>query len=132
MHESLWKTEKLCVDCKHANANCPINQRLEPGQPCACYAHRSAFPKSRNTTHGELMQMHHEAENPMSVQVGGAHYKELAIQPMEYSMANKLDACQHTIIKYVTRFRAKGGIQDLEKARHCLDMLIAFEKKAGK
>jgi hypothetical protein len=78
------------------------------------------------------MQMHHEAENPMSVQVGGAHYKELAIQPMEYSMANKLDACQHTIIKYVTRFRAKGGIQDLEKARHCLDMLIAFEKKAGK
>jgi hypothetical protein len=47
---------------------------------------------------------------------------------MEYSMANNLDACQHTIIKYVTRFRDKGGIDDLLKARHVIDMLIAFEK----
>lgn len=66
--------------------------------------------------------------NPMETQVGGNHYAKLAIQPMEYSMANGLDACQHTIVKYVTRFRDKGGIQDLEKARHVIDMLIAFEK----
>lgn len=44
-------------------------------------------------------------------------------------MANKLDACQHTIIKYVTRFRDKNGIEDLEKAKHVIDMLIAFEEK---
>lgn len=62
-------------------------------------------------------------------QIGGDHYKKLKIQPMEYSMANGLDACQHTIIKYVTRFRDKGGIKDLEKARHTLDMLIEFERK---
>jgi hypothetical protein len=68
----------------------------------------------------------------LDVQIGGTHYKDMAIQPMEYSMANKLDACQHTIIKYVSRFRAKGGVQDLEKAKHCIDMLIAFEKRAGK
>ena len=60
-------------------------------------------------------------------QVGGTHYKKLKIQPMEYSMANGLDACQHTIIKYVTRFRDKGGIADLQKAKHTLDMLIEFE-----
>ena len=60
-------------------------------------------------------------------QVGGGHYKELAIQPMQYSMANKLDACQHTIIKYVTRFRDKGGLADLQKARHVIDMLIELE-----
>ena len=60
-------------------------------------------------------------------QVGGDHYKKLKIQPMKYSMANGLDACQHTIIKYVTRFRDKGGIQDLEKAKHVIDMLIQFE-----
>ena len=70
-------------------------------------------------------------ENPMDVQVGGAHYKLMAIQPMEYSMANKLDACQHTAIKYITRFREKGGIQDLEKAKHVIDMLIHFEKKGA-
>jgi len=65
----------------------------------------------------------------LETQVGGDHYKKMPIQPMEYSMANKLDACQHTIVKYVTRFREKGGIQDLEKARHVIDMLIEFESK---
>lgn len=67
-------------------------------------------------------------KSALDVQVGGSHYKNLAIQPMEYSMANGLDACQHTIIKYVTRFRDKGGIGDLEKARHTIDMLIEFEQ----
>lgn len=66
----------------------------------------------------------------LKTQVGGDHYKGLAIQPMQYSMANSLDACQHSIIKYVTRFREKGGVADLEKAKHCIDMLIEFETAA--
>jgi hypothetical protein len=61
-------------------------------------------------------------------QVGGTHYTDMVIQPMTYSMVNGLDACQHTIIKYVSRFRAKNGVEDLEKARHCLDLLIEFER----
>lgn len=61
-------------------------------------------------------------------QIGGNHYSKLKIQPMEYSMSNGLDACQHTVIKYVTRFRDKGGIQDLRKAMHTLQMLIEFEQ----
>ncbi len=64
---------------------------------------------------------------PMDSQIGGDHYKKLKIQPMRYSMENKLDALQHTVVKYVTRFRDKGGAQDLEKAKHCIDMLIQFE-----
>lgn len=60
-------------------------------------------------------------------QIGGNHYTKLAIQPMEYSLANNLDAAQHTIIKYVTRFRDKGGKVDLEKAKHVIDMLIERE-----
>ena len=60
-------------------------------------------------------------------QVGGAHYKSLPIQPFEYSMANGLDPMQHTIIKYVTRFRDKNGVEDLEKAKHVIDMLIEWE-----
>ena len=67
----------------------------------------------------------------LDTQVGGDHYKKLKIQPMEYSMANGLDACQHTAIKYITRFRDKGGIADLEKAKHVIDMLIEFEKRAS-
>lgn len=62
------------------------------------------------------------------MQVGGDHYTKLAIQPMRYSMENGLDALQHTVIKYVTRFRDKNGIEDLEKAKHCIDMLIEFER----
>jgi hypothetical protein len=60
-------------------------------------------------------------------QIDGSHYKSLAIQPMEYSMKNNLDACQHTAIKYITRFREKGGKKDLQKAIHCIEMLMEFE-----
>lgn len=60
-------------------------------------------------------------------QVGGDHYSKLAIQPMQYSMANKLDPLQHTIIKYTTRFRDKAGLQDLKKAIHALEMLAEHE-----
>ena len=64
----------------------------------------------------------------LTTQVGGEHYTMLPIQPFQYSMANKLDPLQHTIIKYVTRFRDKGGEADQEKAKHCLDLLIAYER----
>lgn len=69
-------------------------------------------------------------KSPLSTQIGGDHYTKLAIQPMQYSMKNGLDPLQHTIIKYVTRFRDKAGIEDLEKAKHCIDMLIEFEKES--
>lgn len=72
------------------------------------------------------------APSAMNTQVGGSHYKSMAIQPMEYSMANNMDACQHTAIKYISRFRDKGGIGDLLKAKHVIDMLIEFEVKAGR
>ena len=68
-----------------------------------------------------------ESMSADAIQIGGDHYKSMGIQPMEYSMANNLDACQHTAIKYITRFRTKGGRLDLEKAKHVIDMLIEFE-----
>lgn len=82
--------------------------------------------ETQNRHAGDVPQNAHTA---LLKQVGGDHYTKCPIQPMEYSMANKLDACQHTIIKYVTRFRDKNGIEDLEKAKHVIDMLIAFEEK---
>ena len=68
-----------------------------------------------------------ERSSAFSTQEGGGHYTKLKIQPMQYSMANGLDACQHTAIKYVTRFRDKGGVEDLRKAKHVIDMLIELE-----
>lgn len=62
-------------------------------------------------------------------QIDGNHYRKLKIQPMRYSMENCLDACQHTAIKYITRFRDKGGIADLDKAIHCIELLKQFESE---
>ncbi len=70
--------------------------------------------------------------DPWKNQVGGDHYAKLKIQPMEYALANGLDPAQATAIKYITRFRDKGGIADLEKAKHTIDLLIAFEKEQGR
>lgn len=58
-------------------------------------------------------------------QEGGSHYKKLAIQPMQYALANGLDYGQSNVVKYVTRFKDKHGKHDLLKARHCIDLLIA-------
>lgn len=72
-----------------------------------------------------------ELKSPVAAsqqQIGGNHYTKLAIQPMHYSLANKLNAAQHTIIKYVTRYPDKGGIEDLLKARHTIDLLIEHLK----
>ena len=62
-------------------------------------------------------------------QEAGNHYKHLKIQPMEYALANKLDLAQGNVVKYVTRFRDKNGIEDLRKAIHCIELLIEFEEK---
>ena len=67
-----------------------------------------------------------------NTQVGGDHYRKLPIQPFRYSMENRLDPMQHTVIKYVTRFRDKGGIADLEKAKQTIDLLIEWEKEKGR
>lgn len=65
--------------------------------------------------------------SPLNTQEGGSHYKGYSIQPIEYGMANKLDICQANVVKYVTRFRDKGGIEDLRKARHYLELLAYYE-----
>lgn len=62
-------------------------------------------------------------------QVGGNHYKDLAIQPLEFIVANGLDFCQGNVVKYVVRYHLKGGLEDLKKARHYLDLLIELKER---
>jgi hypothetical protein len=71
-----------------------------------------------------------EAEEGMSAterQIGGDHYKARAIQPIEFIMANGLGFCEGNVVKYVTRWKDKGGLQDLQKAQHYLAFLIESE-----
>ncbi|MCX2780410.1 DUF3310 domain-containing protein [Microbulbifer thermotolerans] len=76
-------------------------------------------------------QQEQDGRAALDVQVGGDHYKNLAIQPVEYIHANNLGFCEGNVIKYVTRWRNKNGIKDLEKAKHFLDLLIDLEQKGG-
>ena len=62
-----------------------------------------------------------------SEQVDGSHYKDMVIQPAEYIHKNRIGFMEGSAIKYLSRWRAKGGIQDLEKARHMINLLIAME-----
>ena len=65
----------------------------------------------------------------LATQEGGNHYKNLAIQPVEFIHANNIPYMEGNIIKYVTRWRSKNGIADLRKARHYIDLLIELEEK---
>lgn len=60
-------------------------------------------------------------------QVGSNHYKKYPIQPYHYCFVNKLNNLQSEAISYITRYKDKGGKQDLEKAIHTIELLIEAE-----
>jgi len=63
----------------------------------------------------------------MAIQEGGSHYKDMPIQPVEYIHKNGIGYFEGNVIKYMTRWRKKNGIDDLKKARHYIDLLIELE-----
>jgi hypothetical protein len=60
-------------------------------------------------------------------QVKGDHYKSMTMQPWDFIIENQLPFCEGNIIKYICRYKNKGGIDDLEKAKHYLEKLIEIE-----
>lgn len=60
-------------------------------------------------------------------QIGGTHYKDMAIQPIEYIHKNGLGFCEGNIVKYITRWKTKNGIEDLKKVIHYAELLIQME-----
>lgn len=67
----------------------------------------------------------------LDVQVGGSHYKDFPIQPVEFIHANGIPFIEANCIKYLCRWRTKNGVADLEKVRHYLDLLIELESRHG-
>ena len=67
-------------------------------------------------------------------QVGGKHYIKYEIQPSQFVVENKLLYPEGSVIKYILRHQDKGGKEDLEKAKHFIDMIIErdYEEKKGK
>ena len=62
--------------------------------------------------------------DPYDKQVGGDHYQTMKIQPAEFVNKNKMLFAEGNAIKYICRHINKGGKQDLEKAKHYIDMII--------
>jgi len=63
-----------------------------------------------------------------AIQHGGTHYKSKAIEPWDYIAANQLGYFEGNVVKYVSRWKEKGGITDLKKAIHFIQKLIEVEE----
>ena len=68
-----------------------------------------------------------QAYNPLIAQEGGGHYKDRGIQPLEYTMKNNLSFCEGNVVKYISRYKSKNGIEDLAKVIHYA-LLAAYEE----
>lgn len=66
------------------------------------------------------------------LQVGGEHYKGKKIQPWDFIVDNDLGFLEGNVVKYVSRFRQKNGVEDLKKAKHYLEKLIEVETLRAK
>ena len=66
-------------------------------------------------------------DQPLDKQVGGDHYKGMAIQPIEFAQKNNLSYCESNAIKYICRHANKNGVEDLRKAIHNIELLIQIE-----
>ena len=66
-------------------------------------------------------------QNALDVQISGNHYKDMKIQPIEYIHGNKLGWCEGNVVKYISRWRHKNGLEDLKKVKHYVDLLIELE-----
>jgi hypothetical protein len=60
-------------------------------------------------------------------QWGGDHYRKLPIQVWDFIAANKLDYFQGNVVKYVSRYKDKNGLEDLRKAQHYIAKIIENE-----
>lgn len=70
----------------------------------------------------------YEQQFKPATQVGGTHYSDRAIQPIEYINANTLGYHEGNIIKYITRYKYKNGLEDLKKALWYLEDLIQLNQ----
>lgn len=60
-------------------------------------------------------------------QIGGNHYKQYKIEPIDFFHHNNIPVIEAGIIKYVLRHKNKNKTEDLLKARHLIDYLLEVE-----
>lgn len=83
-----------------------------------------ASPEEWDNARKQYIQKIHTRIPEERPQVGGTHYKECSIEPIDYILANSLGFCEGNVVKYISRWRHKNGIEDLKKAKQYIDFLI--------
>lgn len=124
-------TGAACHTCKDFSMWIP--RRAETTQnvltPKQAAEAAAALIEVTSTLPGPVLRQAEQKLDPLRVQEGGSHYKDMKIQPIEYIHANGIPFAEGCAIKYLTRWRAKGGVEDLKKARHFIDLLIELETR---
>jgi hypothetical protein len=75
----------------------------------------------------KLVNEETQTYNPLIAQEGGGHYKGRGIQPLEYTMKNNLSFCEGNVVKYISRYKSKNGVEDLAKVIHYA-LLASYEE----
>ena len=75
----------------------------------------------------EMVEKAMEEESALDRQISGNHYKNMPIQPLEFTHKNNLNFCQGNVIKYICRYKHKNGIEDLKKVKHYAELLAELE-----
>jgi hypothetical protein len=68
-----------------------------------------------------------EPDTALDTQVGGSHYKDMKIQPVEYIHANNIPFLDGNVVKYISRHRNKNGAADVHKAIHYCQLILQLE-----
>ena len=89
------------------------------GEPCNWCGKEDTMARE----HDKMIK---ESVNASKIQVGGTHYKDCAIMPIEYIIKNKLDFLEGNVVKYITRHRTKGGQEDIDKVIHYANLIKEY------
>jgi len=135
--ESIRKSRKIILDMddrKHIESIYetnygPINKALSQWNDTNVREYRKMVkPNYEDPIKKEFP---HNILKAVDKQVAGTHYKKFAIQPAEFCHKNKIPYLEATAIKYLCRWRDKGGLEDLDKAIHFIELLKEFESDAN-
>jgi len=113
-----------CYDCPNfEKEKCKVHYEY------GCDGHNIPFPikverQNLDSAFDEI------EEDPLSIQVGGDHYKGWGIQPVEFTETNNLTFSEGNIVKYITRHKSKNGVQDVEKVVHYVDFVKKYRNSS--
>ena len=81
----------------------------------------------KHKTEANNTEVMNDKAKTLAIQIGGDHYQDYAIQPFEFIHQNNLGFAEGCVIKYLLRHKHKGGAEDLKKAKHYIDLILASD-----